>query len=205
MTFIFTSLAPVEDGPLLNILLITTSQDFKRIHFQVHPIKMASLHITRRAFRASMINISRPFSSTIFRSANANPGNAEEHDGTEEYRKYQKERPLNPHMTNTNSTIMNDMPSAGAGKVPPEFLTSVNGKFSPKDSVPENTERMTGGTQDGEGSGVNREMAVGELEGAQFRVAPLRRDGEHEEKMRARLLCMFFDIRYAYSLQFNYS
>ncbi|CCD50563.1 hypothetical protein ACHAPC_003783 [Botrytis cinerea] len=149
---------------------------------------MTSLRIARRAFRASMLNTSRPFSSTTFRFANANPGNAREHDGTEEYRKHQTEKPLNPHMTNTNSTIVNEMPSAGAGKVPPEFITSADGDFTPKDSVPENTERMTGGTQDGHGSGANREMAVGEMEGAQFRVEPLRRDGEHEEKMRARLL-----------------
>lgn len=155
---------------------------------------MASLRIARRAFRASILNTSRPLSTTPFRFANANPGNAQEHDGTEEYRKLQKEKPLNPHMTNTNSTISNEMPSVGANKVPPELITSVDGKFSPKDSVPENTERMTGGTQDGEGSGINREMAVGELEGAQFRVEPLRRDGEHEEKMRARLLCMFFKL-----------
>ncbi|QSZ33013.1 hypothetical protein DSL72_002598 [Monilinia vaccinii-corymbosi] len=149
---------------------------------------MPSLRIARRAFHASIINTSRPFATTTYRFANANPGNAEEHDGTEEYRKYQKEKPLNPHMTNTNSTIANEMPSVGARKVPPELIASLDGKFSPKDSVPENTERMTGGTQDGKGSGINREMAVGELEGASFRVEPLRRDGEHEEKMRARLL-----------------
>lgn len=155
---------------------------------------MASLRIARRAFRASILNTSRPFSSTTtFRFANANPGNAEEHDGTEEYRKQQKNKPLNPHMTNTNSTIANGLPSAGSKNVPPELITSVDGKCSPKDSVPENTERMTGGTQDGKGGGSNREMEVGEMEGAQFRVEPLRRVGEHEETMRARLLCKFFD------------
>lgn len=34
------------------------------------------------------------------------------------------------------------------------------------------------------------EMAVGELEGAKFRIEPLRRTGEDAETMRARLTCM---------------
>lgn len=35
------------------------------------------------------------------------------------------------------------------------------------------------------------EMGVGELEGAQFKIEPLRRTGEDPETMRARLTCMF--------------
>jgi hypothetical protein len=79
----------------------------------------------------------------------------------------------------------------GAFTPPPELISSVDGEASLKDSIPENTERMTGGTQDGKGTGENREMGVGELEGAKFRVEPLRRTGEDDGKMRARLLCMF--------------
>lgn len=33
------------------------------------------------------------------------------------------------------------------------------------------------------------EMAVGELEGASFKIEPLRRVGEDEKTMRARLVC----------------
>lgn len=98
-------------------------------------------------------------------------------------------------MTNTNSTIANEMPSVGADKAPPELLTSVDPNFIPKDSVPENTERMTGGTQEAEPeSGVNAELDVGEMEGAKFKVEPLRRTGEDDNTIRARLLCPFASI-----------
>ena len=95
-------------------------------------------------------------------------------------------------MTNTNSTIANEMPSVGADKAPPELLTSVDPDFVPKDSVPENTERMMAGAQKGapEG-GVNAELEVGEMEGASFKVEPLRRTGEDGNTMHARLLCPF--------------
>jgi len=111
------------------------------------------------------------------------------HDTTPEWREKQKSKPLGPHMTNTNSTISNEMPSVGADKAPPELLTSVDPDFVPKDSVPENTERMTGGTQKGAPEdGVNAELGVGEMEGAKFKVEPLRRTGEDGNTIRARLL-----------------
>ncbi|CZR53157.1 probable EMI5 Protein required for transcriptional induction of the early meiotic-specific transcription factor IME1, also required for sporulation [Phialocephala subalpina] len=147
---------------------------------------MSSLRLALRSARPSMA-FARPISTTARRMAG--PGNAKEHEGTADYRKTQTEKPLNPHMTNTNSTIANEMPSAGANKVPLEFITSVEPDFTPKDSVPENTERMTGGTQKGApDSGPNSEMGVGEMEGAKFKVEPLRRTGEDPNTMRARLL-----------------
>lgn len=102
-------------------------------------------------------------------------------------------------MTNTNSTIANEMPSVGADKAPPELITSVDPDFTPTDSVPENTERMTGGTQKGSAdTGPNSELGVGEMEGAKFKVEPIRRTGEDGNTMRARLLCLFL---YALMLQ----
>jgi hypothetical protein len=78
----------------------------------------------------------------------------------------------------------------GADKAPPEFISSVDPKFTPKDSVPENVERMTGETQKGAPEdGPNADLGVGELEGAKFKVEPLRREGEDPATMRARLLC----------------
>jgi hypothetical protein len=153
-----------------------------------------------RAVKPSMA-FRHPMSTTARRMAG--PGNAKGHDGTEEHRKIQTEKPLNPHMTNTNSTVTNEMPSVGKQKAPPELISSVDPEFVPKDSVPENTERMTGGTQKGDpqkvnntnikagetGQGNSGEMGVGELQGAKFRVAPLRRTGEDANTMRARLLC----------------
>jgi len=131
--------------------------------------------------------VRRPISSTAYRLAS--PGNSKEHETASEHRRIQSEKPLNPHMTNTNSTIANEMPSVGAKKAPPELITSVDPDFVPKDSVPENTERMTGGSQKGEpDNGLNADMGVGEMEGANFKIEPLRRTGEDANTMRARLL-----------------
>ena len=100
-------------------------------------------------------------------------------------------------MTNTNSTIANEMPSVGADSAPPELLTSVDPDFLPKDSVPDNTKRMTGGTQEGAPeNGANAELGVGEMEGAKFKVEPLRRAGEDGNTMRARLLCPFHHLQF---------
>ena len=116
--------------------------------------------------------------------------NEREHDNTPAHREGQKSTPLNPHMTNTNSTISNEMPSVGADTAPPEFLSFVDSEANPKDSAPENTERMTGGTQKGSlESGANSELDVGEMEGAEFKAEPLRRTGEDANTIRARLLC----------------
>lgn len=151
---------------------------------------MASARIVLRSSRILTRNV-RPFSCSTTKFAELNErGN----DTAEEYRKIMKSKPLNPHMTNTNSTIANEMPSIGKDSAPPELITSVDPKFTPKDSVPENTERMTGGTQDGAPKeGVNADLNVGEIEGGAFRVEPLRRTGEDANTMRARLLCQSLD------------
>jgi len=82
------------------------------------------------------------------------------------------------------------MPSVGKDSAPPEMITSVDSDFTPKDSVPSNTESMTGGTQKpAPESGVNADLEVGEIEGGAFRVEPLRRTGEDANTTRARLLC----------------
>jgi hypothetical protein len=114
-------------------------------------------------------------------------------DTADEHRKIQKEKPLNPHMTNTTSTIANEMPNVGKDKAPPELVSSVDGEYIPTDSVPENTERMTGGIQKGESeSGTNKDLKVGEIEGGKFKIEPLRRTGEVVDTTRARLLCPSF-------------
>ena len=118
-----------------------------------------------------------------------------QHANTEEFRETQKSKPLGPHMTNTNSTIANEMPSIGADKAPPELLTSVDPAFTPKDSIPENPAPMTRGPeQGGPEDGANAELDVGEMEGAEFKVEPLRRTGEDANTMRARLLCPFLHL-----------
>ncbi|OJD31740.1 tpr repeat protein [Diplodia corticola] len=146
---------------------------------------MASARLALRSSRAALSH-ARPFSASALRLKDLNDrGN----DTVEEHRKRQTEKPLNPHMTNTTSTIANDLPSIGKDSAPPEMLTSVDPDFVPKDSKPEKTERMTGGTQKGAPeSGVNSELQVGELEGAKFRIEPIQRVGEDANTMRARLI-----------------
>ncbi|PSN67747.1 TPR repeat protein-like protein [Corynespora cassiicola Philippines] len=144
-----------------------------------------------RAFLSLTRTTSRPFSISAYRPNDFKDLNARANDTAEEHRKRQTEKPLNPHFTNTTSTIANEMPTVGKDAPPPELISSADGQFAPKDAVPENTERMTGGTQGSSSedvSGSNKELGVGELEGAKFKVEPLRRTGEDVQTMRARLL-----------------
>lgn len=153
---------------------------------------MASSRLVTRVVFALPRNSFRAFSISSTRSNEFDALNKRTNDTSETYRKFQIEKPLNPHMTNTTSTIANELPSVGKDNAPPELVTNVDAKFTPKDSVPENTERMTGGTQSSsDASGANKELGVGELEGAKFRVEPLRRTGEDTNTTRARLLCWF--------------
>jgi hypothetical protein len=130
---------------------------------------MASSRIVARSSRALaglQSSAYRSFSVSAARTNQFEHLNKRTNDTSEQYRKFQIEKPLNPHMTNTTSTIANEMPSVGKDAPPPELLTNVDAGFTPKDSVPENTERMTGGTQGQEASGNNSELGVGEMEGA---------------------------------------
>jgi len=158
---------------------------------------MASSRLVARSTRA-LFSLQRTqcrtFSICTIRHNEFEALNKRTNDTSETYRKYQIERPLNPHLTNTTSTIANEMPSIGEDAAPPELITNADSKFTPKDSVPENTKRMTGGTQgskDQDVSGANSELGVGEMEGAKFKVEPIRRTGEDPNTMRARLLCPF--------------
>lgn len=113
---------------------------------------MSVARISIRAIRASAT--SRQLAISARRMAttnsNANPGNAQEHSNTNEYRDKQKAKELNPHMTNSNSTFQAGMPKAGAFNAPPEMISATDSKFVPRDSVRDNTDRMMGGTQNPE-------------------------------------------------------
>ena len=169
---------------------------------------MASSRLALRVSRLSTRNIARPFTTTPTRLADQQPQpqntvdpssfagiNSRHNDTAPEYRRFQAEKPLNPHMTNTTSTISNEMPSLGSDGPPPELITNVDPDYVPKDAIPSNTEKMTGGTQKGKPeSGVNTELKVGEIEGGSFRVEPLRRTGEDANTIRARLLCKLLPL-----------
>ncbi|KAF2655157.1 TPR repeat protein-like protein [Lophiostoma macrostomum CBS 122681] len=157
---------------------------------------MSSSRLTLRSSRA-LLRFSRPqasirpFSASVLRLNEFEALNKRANDTAEEYRRFQTQKPLNPHLTNTNSTIANEMPSVGKDAPSPELISATDGSFVPKDSVPENTERMTGGTQSSKKedvTGANKELGVGEMEGASFKVEPLRRTGEDANTTRARLL-----------------
>ena len=161
---------------------------------------MACSRLTVRSTRAlfSLSQSTRSFSAYAARRSEFEALNKRANDTAPHYRKYMTERTLNPHFTNTTSTIANEMPNVGKDAPPPELTSSVAPGFTPKDAVPENTDRMTGGTQSTQdASGANKnlqgtnELGVGEMEGATFKVEPLRRTGEDENTMRARLLCPF--------------
>lgn len=159
---------------------------------------MATLRLLERSARSSLhLTAARTFATSASANAEAkqNPFahlNSRANDTAAEYRRIMKAKPLTPHMTNTTSTIANEFPSVGADKPPADQITSVDPNFVPTDSVPENTERMTGGTQKGRPKkGPNAELDVGEIEGGIFRVDPHRRTGEEVRTMRARLLCSF--------------
>ena len=149
---------------------------------------MSSSRSLLRLFRSSTILPStRPLTTTSRLHAEMSD---RVHPNVAAHREVQKNSPLTPHMTNTTSTMANEMPSVGVDKASPETLSQVDPDFVPKDAVPENTERMTGGTQGGSpDSGPNKDLGVGEMEGAKFKVEPLRREGEDSNTMKARLLC----------------
>lgn len=156
---------------------------------------MASARLVMRSSRVASRSMLRPFSTSTSRFAEPVQNdfealNKRANDTAPEYRRYQIEKPLVPHLTNTTSTIANELPDIGSDNAPPELLTNVDPNFVPKDSKPENTERMTGGTQKpAPESGPNAELDVGEIEGGTFRVEPLRRTGEDVNTTRARLIC----------------
>jgi hypothetical protein len=70
------------------------------------------MSVPRIALRSSRMAV-RSFRQFTTSAARFNDTNHRANDTAEDYRKIQTEKPLNPHLTNTNSTIANDMPSLG--------------------------------------------------------------------------------------------
>lgn len=139
---------------------------------------MASKRIIAQTTRLFLPS-TRVFSTSRWRFNRRTQKDAEEH------RKHQIDRPLNPHTTNMK------MPSLGKDKPPPEMISSIDRDSVSKDSVPKNTKHMTQPTQKPvPDPGPDKELEVGEMEGASFKVEPKRRFGEDMNTLRARLLCL---------------
>merc|ERR1712014_455574 len=99
---------------------------------------MASSRLVARSSRA-LLSLQRTqcrtFSVASLRNGEFDALNKRTNDTSEIYRKYQIEKPLNPHLTNTTSTIANEMPSVGEDAAPPELMTHADKTFTPKDAV----------------------------------------------------------------------
>ena len=161
-------------------------------------MRAASLRLAQRSGQRAALSTS---AARLADEPKSVPLSSRCNDTAEKYRQFMINKPLNPHLTNTTSTIANEFPSLGQDKPPADMLTNVDPNYTPKDSVPENTERMTGGTQPGApSSGPNAELEVGEIQGGTFKVEPHRRSGESEDTLRARLLCLFQCINHTSGL-----
>lgn len=110
-----------------------------------------------------------------------------QHENAPSWRETQKEKPVAPHLSHTTSTIANDLPSVGADKAPPELLMAADPDFVLPNSVSENTEQRTNRASND--AAADEDLGVGEMEGAEFKIEPLRRTGEDGNTLRARLLC----------------
>lgn len=146
---------------------------------------MALLKLASRSIRNIALS-SRYASVPIHR----NFAGDRQHENTPSWRETQNEKPTGPHIKHTTSTISNDLPSVGADKAPPELLTSVDPNFTLGDSNPENSNQRTDEALNDAAADENTsELGLGEMEGAKFKVEPLRRIGEDGNTLRARLLC----------------
>ncbi|KAI9667034.1 MAG: succinate dehydrogenase assembly factor 2 [Trizodia sp. TS-e1964] len=99
-----------------------------------------------------------------------------EHENAPKHREAQKSKPLNPRVANSSSTFASDMPKVGVHNPPPEMISAVDPEYIPQDAG------VRGSTNE-----ASPDLGVGEMEGAQFKIEPLRRTGEDANTMRARL------------------
>lgn len=81
------------------------------------------------------------------------------------------------------------MPSVGSDAAPPELLSAADKAGRGGEAEGKGQWKGMQGEASKEGQEGIDELKVGELEGASFRVEPLRRTGEDAATMRARLLC----------------
>ncbi|KAL4771521.1 WD40-repeat-containing domain protein [Aspergillus nidulans var. acristatus] len=102
------------------------------------------------------------------------------------HRVNQTDKPPNPAVLSTTSTLTKDFPKAGEKNPPPDLLNSADPNYKPVDTYPGKVEHYTGGRQ--QHGAQKPELEVGEMEGITFKVEPLRRVGEDISTMRARLL-----------------
>ncbi|BCS27333.1 succinate dehydrogenase assembly factor 2 [Aspergillus puulaauensis] len=153
---------------------------------------MSTVRLAHRLVRPSTSPLSftrlatRSFGSSAVRPQDSKNENDRVHSTAPQHRANQTEKPLNPVVPNTTSTMTKDFPNVGKRPSPPELLNSVDPNYKPVDTYPGKVEHFTGGRQE---PGTQKpELGVGEMEGITFKVEPLRRTGEDVSTMRARLL-----------------
>jgi succinate dehydrogenase flavin-adding protein (antitoxin of CptAB toxin-antitoxin module) len=140
-----------------------------------------------------IISFSRSIQVLSGRSLHSSARFLRQHENVDEHRKIQMEKPLNPRLANTTSSMTKNIPKVGSDKAPPELLSSADPELTVEDSQAGKTETTTGATQySSDKQNAGSDLNVGEIEGGTFRVEPLRRTGEDASTMRARLLCLFY-------------
>lgn len=154
---------------------------------------MSTARLVHRLARPSTSPLSftrlatRSFGSSAVRPQDSKNENDRAQSTVPQHRANQMEKPPNPVVPNTTSTMTKDFPNVGKKPSPPELLNSVDPNYKPVDTYPGKVEHFTGGRQ--EPGAQKPELGVGEMEGITFKVEPLRRTGEDVSTMRARLLC----------------
>ncbi|KAF3940322.1 hypothetical protein ABW19_dt0201110 [Dactylella cylindrospora] len=93
--------------------------------------------------------------------------------------------PNQQHIPNASSTLTSDVPSVGKAPPPPEFIGSVDPKYTPNvvDSGTGKAGAVSGSVKVGNGP-----IDASESEWAKFIAEPIKRVGESETTMRARLV-----------------
>ncbi len=153
----------------------------------VHSVAM--MHLARRA--SLSIRAMYGSASSLSNPSHRKFASDRQHENVASWREIQKEKATGPILENTTSTASKEFPSIGADKPPPELLMSADPDFQPSDSLPQTEGKTEGSQSDGLSGGSKSELGVGEMEGAQFKIEPLRRTGEDGNTLRARLLCPF--------------
>lgn len=112
------------------------------------------------------------------------------------YRSDVTSRPLNPAMKNsvgTTGAAQPGMPKVGAHNAPPDLISSVDGKFKPTEPPSNDISAKKDKGPGLAGAFGDNELDVGEIfhpdttSGA-LKIEPIRRTGESDDTMRARLL-----------------
>lgn len=145
-----------------------------------------------KMFRAYLVLRPHGRSSSLrFFSTSAYLAREREHESAAVWRSIQQSKAPNQASPNPTSSETSKVTGVSEKNAPPDLISSASAASHHTGSDSKSTD-INGHTKGGrDDRGTTRELDVGELEGAEIRVKPLRRTGEDVNTMRARLLCPF--------------